>query len=112
MSEIHAELALGRWQEMTLAEQMANIGSEVSRAIKWQNKNNEPYFLRAFDRLHDLVYMTIEAVTIESHLRELTRLREMLNDYFVGENEFHSSPENFLKYFDQFAIRHRRQRTL
>ena len=27
-----------RWHTLPLAEQMANIGSEVGRATKWQNK--------------------------------------------------------------------------
>jgi hypothetical protein len=32
---IHKELAAGRWLEFSFMEQMANIGSEVERAIKW-----------------------------------------------------------------------------
>ena len=31
----HSELAAGRWAMMSLAEQMLNIGSEVSRANRW-----------------------------------------------------------------------------
>jgi hypothetical protein len=33
---VHQNLAVGRWFEMTLAEQLGNVGSEVGRAIKWQ----------------------------------------------------------------------------
>jgi len=41
MSEYqHAGLAAGRWAEMSLAEQMLNIGSEVSRANRWKSKGN------------------------------------------------------------------------
>ncbi len=29
---LHAGLAAGRWYQMTLVEQLANIGSEVGRA--------------------------------------------------------------------------------
>ena len=36
----HTELAAGRWAAMSLAEQMLNIGSEVSRANRWQSKGN------------------------------------------------------------------------
>ena len=32
----HQELANGRWKEMPLALQMGNVGSEVSRALKWK----------------------------------------------------------------------------
>ena len=34
MSQQHKELAAGRWQQMPFIEQMANIGSEVERALK------------------------------------------------------------------------------
>ena len=36
----HKELANGRWSELSLSKQLSNIGSEVSRTIKWQEKNN------------------------------------------------------------------------
>jgi len=36
----HKELAEGRWKDLSLCEQMANIGSEVSRTIKWKEKQN------------------------------------------------------------------------
>jgi hypothetical protein len=34
----HKKLTGGRWAEMPLAEQMANVGSEVSRALNWKKK--------------------------------------------------------------------------
>ena len=34
----HKDLAAGRWADMTLVERMANIGSEVERALKWSAK--------------------------------------------------------------------------
>ena len=35
----HRDMAAGRWHELTLAEQLGNIGSEVSRAIRWGPRN-------------------------------------------------------------------------
>lgn len=35
---IHKELAEGRWEEFSLADQMANVGSEVFRSINWKKK--------------------------------------------------------------------------
>jgi hypothetical protein len=40
MNHQHKELAAGKWKELTLSEQMANIGSEVSRALTWMEKGN------------------------------------------------------------------------
>ena len=36
---IHKELAQGRWFNPSFFEQMANVGSEVARAINWREKN-------------------------------------------------------------------------
>ena len=36
----HKDLAAGRWAQMSLAEQMLNIGSEVLRANRWKTKDN------------------------------------------------------------------------
>ena len=39
MSNIqHKEQSMGGWQSKPFLEQMANIGSEVYRAINWRNK--------------------------------------------------------------------------
>ena len=45
------ELAVGRWQQTPFLEQMANIGSEVSRALNWRAKNNEDYSQRCTQEL-------------------------------------------------------------
>ena len=39
MSVQHHELASGRWNELSLIEQLGNVGSEIERALKWKKKN-------------------------------------------------------------------------
>lgn len=34
----HKSLAEGRWEELSLSQQMGNIGSEVSMAVRWKKK--------------------------------------------------------------------------
>lgn len=41
MSVQHRDLAAGRWWTVWMAEQLGNIGSEVSRAARWSLKNPE-----------------------------------------------------------------------
>ncbi|MDQ1428945.1 MAG: hypothetical protein QOK39_2421, partial [Acidimicrobiaceae bacterium] len=42
MSEpLHTGLAAGRWHTLTIAEQMGNIGSEVSRALRANANGNQ-----------------------------------------------------------------------
>jgi len=94
--------SLERWKEMTLSEQMANIGSEISRAIHWRNKGKTDFSKNAVNRALELIYLTIETVTICSHYKELTRMRELLKDYFYFNNEYSSSDIQWEKYFNHF----------
>jgi len=100
----HKNLAEGRWALMSLSEQMANIGSEVSRALNWKRKNNEKYCLKSVVRALELIALTIDNVTVASHIKELTRLREVILDYFYGDNEFRSSETQWERYFNHFNL--------
>jgi hypothetical protein len=103
MNTQRKELASGRWAEMPLAEQMANVGSEVSRALNWQKKGNNDLSQRAFNRALELLDMTIAPIKKYSRLRELFRVREALVDFFYGANNFSSSELLWRKYFDHFT---------
>lgn len=96
-----------RWEQLSLAEQMAHIGSEINRSIHWRNKNNIRYANDAVNRALELIGFTIDAVKINSHIKELTRLREMIIDYFYYDNSYSSSDELWIKYFDHFNYKAR-----
>jgi hypothetical protein len=98
----HNEQASGKWENLAFAEQMANIGSEVGRAINWRNKNNQDYSRRAFERALELLDLTIQSPKSFPKLKELLRVRESLADYFVFDNEYHSTDEAWQKYFLAF----------
>ncbi len=100
----HKELqGTGRWAELSFFEQMGNIGSEVSRACRWKEKQKPEMMLRAFERGLELLDLTI-ALSHGSRLRELLRAREVMCDFFVGENEYQSSAEQMKRYYDAFAL--------
>lgn len=103
MSYIHKKLAAGRWFELSLFEQMANIGSEVERAISWRKKKDFDYSRRAFERALELLGLTISDPRYQKRLKELTRLYEVLGDYFVGENEYKTTDQSLQKYFYSFT---------
>ena len=60
MNYQHKDLAAGRWKELPFFERMANIGSEVERALAWRAKNNAEYFQKAFERAIELIDLTLE----------------------------------------------------
>jgi len=99
----HENLSNGRWQELTFAEQMANIGSEVERAIRWKNKNNPERSQLAFFRALELMDFTIGDKNNISRLGELCRTREVLVDYFFGDNQYKSTDTLWQKYFRAFT---------
>lgn len=99
----HKELSQGRWAQMSLSEQMANIGSEVSRALNWQKKGRGDMSKQAVDRALELIDLTAASYKEYSRLKEILRTREALVDYFYGDNMFSSSEILWRKYFDYFA---------
>lgn len=108
----HQDLASGRWSQLSFAEQMGNIGSEVGRAVSYLKKGESENKKKALRRAFELLDFTIEDDRWNSSpkLRELMRARETLADFFYGDNFYRSSPENIEKYFFDFALLARRSR--
>jgi hypothetical protein len=106
----HRDLARGRWHGLSLAEQFGNIGSEISRAIKWSARNPDTA-RSALHRALELIDLTLDDPRHRRsapRLREIARTREVVVDFFAGPNEYGSTSASLLKYFDQFALSARR----
>lgn len=108
----HKTLAGGRWQSMTLAEQMGNIGSEVHRTLKWRGKDKER-FEAAVERTLELFDFSLNDVrwrnpalsgTGRGRLREIARAREVFCDAILGGKEYNSFLEDLDRYFFLFAL--------
>lgn len=107
MSEIqHRDLAAGRWRELSLAEQLGHIGSEVSRASRWMGRN-EQMARGALERALELFDLTLDDPRHRqsvARLREIARAREVVADFFAGPNDYGSTAAGLQKYFDAYAI--------
>jgi hypothetical protein len=99
----HKQLAGGRWFELSFVEQMANIGADVGRAISWRTKGNVTYSNHAVERALELIGLTILDEKNRSRLKELCRVRELLIDHFLLDNEYQSTEEGWEKYFHPFT---------
>jgi hypothetical protein len=109
----HRDAAAGRWFELTLAEQLGHVGSEVSRATRWASRNptmSQSALYRALE-LMDLTLADPRHRESRARLRELARAREVLVDFFAGDNQYGSTAPSLQKYFDAFALAARRQAT-
>lgn len=104
----HKNLSVGRLNKLTFFEQMAHIGSEVERTILWRSKNKD-YSKKACFRALDLLDLTLADPKNKTRLKELTRLREILVDYFMFDNQYSSSDQLWQKYFYPFNYVARRK---
>jgi hypothetical protein len=103
MTVQHRELAAGRWNTLSLVEQMAHVGSEVERTIAWRNKGRDDIAMRAFERALELLDLTLADSKHWGRRKELVRVREALADHFLFDNEYQSRDEDWQRYFLQFA---------
>ena len=103
MTELNKDLTKERWFALSFFEQMANIGSEVYRAIKWREKDS-PRSKNAFESALELLDLTIEDEKNKNKptLHELCVVREALADYFCFDNIYGSSDEKWNNYFYGF----------
>ncbi len=99
----HKDLAAERWQTLTLAEQMGNIGSEVSRARLSQSKDAAG-FDGAVARALELFNLTAVDPRWRGRLREILRSREVFCDATLGGHEYGASLAELEEYFDEFAL--------
>jgi hypothetical protein len=104
----HQSLANGRWFTLSLAEQLGNIGSEVSRAIR--ARGDKKRFDAAVSRALELFHLTISDPRWHKRLKELTRAHELFCHAVSGSNEYKTSLEDLDKYFYYFAYAARSQR--
>ena len=109
MNVAHQELAAGRWGELSLSEQLGNVGSEVARASAWRGRD-AALAHSAYLRALELLDLTIADPRWKSRLKELTRAREVLCSVFAGAVEYHTSVQDLDRYFLAFAIAARMKR--
>ena len=112
VSPAHPSLAAGRWQSMSLMEQLANVGSEVDRAIRAHAQGRHDRFERALDRALELFDLTATDPRWAQHRRrEILRAREQFCRVFFDATAEPDLASYLGKYFLQFAVAARRLTT-
>lgn len=105
----HAGLATGRWHQLSLAEQLGNVGAEVGR-MRRRRGAGELVSETAFERALELLDLTLADPRWRGRRREIARAREMLCDAALGGREYGSTLEGLDRYFLAFAVLARRGR--
>ena len=101
---VHVSLAQGRWYELSFMEQMGNIASETGRMVQWHGKDQKR-FQHAHERALELIDLTRSDPRWHtfSRLKEISRLRELLNDAVLGGKEYGTRLGDLDRYVFQFA---------
>lgn len=109
----HREAAAGRWFELSLMEQLGNVGTEVARAVRARAAGNNARAWSAFVRALELFDLTIADERWRGpKRREICRAREVVCDFIAGDNQYGETSESLDRYFLPFAIAARRARAL
>ncbi len=106
---IHKNLADGRWFELSLSEQLGNIGSEYNRAVAAKRKGDPERYQNACDRALELCELTLDDRRWRGKpaLKEFCRLNEEVARTLVDEQQ----PDLRLQaYFDGHAYAARRNK--
>ncbi|HLA89941.1 MAG TPA: hypothetical protein VJL28_05895 [Gemmatimonadaceae bacterium] len=105
----HEVLAAGRWHTLTLTEQLANVGSEVIRALRARDAGRTERCDRALTRALELFDLTAaDARWRGPRRRETLRARELVCRVLFAGEEAPGATGFLASYFLQFAVAARR----
>jgi hypothetical protein len=99
-----------RWFELSLVEQLGNIGSEVARAGRARTLGHQQRAELALARCLELFDLTLADERWQGRRKEITRAREVTCDLLAGDNVYGSTLESLDKYFLPYAMAARRGR--
>ncbi len=100
---LHGGLTHERWSRLSLADQLANIGTEVAGAARAKNRPDETRLQQHFDLALELFEFTLDDERWRDQRVEIGRAREIVCDFLAGANEDESSAESLDAYFLPFS---------
>lgn len=103
----HPQLAAGRWAQMTLAAQMANIGSEVHRTYSNLSSGKTERARVCFERALELFDLSLDAKPREAAIRELCLARDYFCEMYLNKNLEELAALD--KYFYAFALEYNKE---
>lgn len=93
-----------KWFEMPVGTQLANVGGEVNRAIRWKDKGDSQKESNFYKKAMEFLELTMQDPKNKHRLGELTECRYELEDFFYGGNTYENTGESIMKYYDAFLF--------
>jgi hypothetical protein len=106
------EMDRARWAQLSVVEQMGNIGSEVGRALNARRANDRTRFDAALDRVIDLFDASTDVLIAEKsyRVREVLRAKDQVLELLCGNDPTLSDGPAIEEYFLQFGVAARANR--
>lgn len=95
-----------RWSQFSFAQQIGHIGSEISRARHWEEKNEKTNKDSALIRALELIDLTIEDKKKKGGIREIVRLREFVCDQLTQTQAYEITLRELQTYCETFCLSH------
>ena len=102
-STLHGGLTHERWERLSLADQLANIGTEVARAARAKSREDDARLQQHLDLTLELFAFTLDDERWRGQRVEIGRAREIVCDFLVGDNEYESTTASLDAYFLPFS---------
>ena len=93
-----------RWFGFSFKQQMGNIASELSRAMRFKDQNDIKNMNSSLLRLIELLDLTKEDSKNIKKLKELCRFKELIADWYCGTNVYSTKPDSLKNYAMAFVL--------
>lgn len=89
-----------KWLNLTKAQQIGNIGSEIARAAYWEERNDIANRNSALERSLELLDLTLDDRRWNAGIKEIARFREVVGAKYCNNDFFNIT----LKELKEFCI--------
>lgn len=100
----HTTLTPERWATFSLATQLMNISSELSRAISFERRKDSEREAASLERVRELVDLSVAVGVTPGQRREFARLREVTNAIIAGDADFAVTLADIQAELEPFAL--------
>lgn len=90
------------WFRMPIGVQISNVGSEVHRALAWKKRGNRQREIAFCKKAIEFLTIMKEDPKNKYRSGEINCCIEELEDFFIGNNEYHTTEQTLLRYYDAF----------
>ena len=99
---------VGNFSVLSPIVQIGNIASEVTRARVWQDEGNDLQLRESLARALELVGLFVSGDVERGLRREMARLKEVLAQFYAGEDTFSVTLLDLEEYLLQLFLLMRR----